>query len=146
MLNELRDAQIQAVIKEKDIISKEVRHLRIILDNLREENSKIIEKLTCPEQKKWDFANGFLFCSDWITSINILKILELKYKIHELELKLKNNDTNAICELTKKLENLIIKRDKLLISKQSLEEEYNQLIEENNREKEQLKAFLNEIK
>lgn len=146
MLNELENIQIQAVIKEKDKISKEVRSLRIVLDNLREENSKIIEKLTYPEPKKLDYASIFLFCSDWMTSINILKIIELKHQIHDLESKLINKDSNIILELTKEFEDLVIKRDKLLISKQSLEDEYSQLIEENSREKEQLKAFLSQVK
>lgn len=146
MLDELIDIQIRAVINEKDKISKEVRHLRITLDNLREENSKIIEKLTHPKPKKCDFANILLFSSDWMTSINILKIIELKHQIHELELRLNNNDIDVICELTKELEKLSIKRDKLLISRQSLEDEYTQLIEESSKEKEQLKAFLSQIK
>lgn len=144
MMSDLAEIQIQSIVKEREKISKEIRHLRIQLDILREENSRIIEKLTIPKSKKLDFANILLFNSDWMTSYCIFKIIELKKEINDLEEKAQSNDYSIKSKLIDELTKLTEKRNQLLSAKQSLEDEYTQLIEESEKEKEQLKKNLNE--
>lgn len=144
MISDLAEIQIQSIVKEREKISKEIRHLRIQLDNLREENSRIIEKLTIPKSKKLDFANILLFNSDWMTSYCIFKIIELKKEINDQEEKAQSNDNSIKSKLIDELTKLTEKRNQLLSAKQSLEDEYTQLIEESEKEKEQLKKILNE--
>ncbi|KAK8875408.1 hypothetical protein M9Y10_005573 [Tritrichomonas musculus] len=143
-MSDLAEIQIQSIVKEREKISKEIRHLRIQLDILREENSRIIEKLTIPKSKKLDFANILLFNSDWMTSYCIFKIIELKKEINDLEEKAQSNDYSIKSKLIDELTKLTEKRNQLLSAKQSLEDEYTQLIEESEKEKEQLKKNLNE--
>lgn len=144
MISDLAEIQIQSIVKEREKISKEIRHLRIQLDNLREENSRIIEKLTIPKSKKLDFANILLFNSDWMTSYCIFKIIELKKEINDLEEKAQSNDNSIKSKLIDELTKLTEKKNQLLSAKQSLEDEYTQLIEESEKEKEQLNKILNE--
>lgn len=144
MMSDLAEIQIQSIVKEREKISKEIRHQRIQLDILREENSRIIEKLTIPKSKKLDFANILLFNSDWMTSYCIFKIIELKKEINDLEEKAQSNDYSIKSKLIDELTKLTEKRNQLLSAKQSLEDEYTQLIEESEKEKEQLKKNLNE--
>lgn len=143
-MSDLAEIQIQSIAKEREKISKEIRHLRIQLDILREENSRIIEKLTIPKSKKLDFAYILLFNSDWMTSYCIFKIIELKKEINDLEEKAQSNDYSIKSKLIDELTKLTEKRNQLLSAKQSLEDEYTQLIEESEKEKEQLKKNLNE--
>lgn len=144
MINEIKTMQIKAIQNCNNEMDKEIRKMQIELDNLREENSRIIEKLMIPQKKQLDFQKTFFYNTDWLTSVTLLRVIDLKKQLKQID-ESKIIDLQKQKKLQKEMEQLQAKKDELMNAKQALEEEYTQMVNECEKEKEQLKEFFASI-
>lgn len=144
MINEIKTMQIKAIQNWNNEMDKEIRKMQIEFDNLREENSRIIEKLMIPQKKQLDFQKTFFYNTDWLTSVTLLRVIDLKNQLKQID-ESKIIDLQKQKKLQKEMEQLQAKKDELMNAKQALEEEYTQMVNECEKEKEQLKEFFASI-
>ena len=104
----------------------------------------IIEKLMIPQKKQLEFQKTFFYSTDWLTSVTILRVIDLKKQLKQID-ESKIIDLQKQKKLQKELEQLQAKKAELINAKQALEEEYTQMVNECEKEKQQLKEFFASI-
>ena len=124
--------QLEAVLHENDILEKEVRKLRISLDDIRSKNTKMIEKITTAKITN-EIIPNLVICYEDLTSAQLASIIKEKHNFLDSD---SENEDNEV-----EMNQIVEKRDMLVKTLKSLETEYSQMIENNENEKKELKDF-----
>ena len=132
MIQNLQRMQLEAILHENDILEKEVRKLRISLDDIRSKNTKMIEKITTAKITN-EIIPNLVICYEDLTSAQLASIIKEKHNFLDSD---SENEDNEV-----EMNQIVEKRDMLVKTLKSLETEYSQMIENNENEKKELKDF-----